>query len=214
MPHQGESEPIGGILLGGSTVAGSLVGGGFPTNHAELYHKTLGMGPHGWEMMREVAAQQSGFNNSQMWPKFKKEPLESPMHNYEKIMRAHSPVIAAKMLENEHSSGKGSGFFKALHHVMRMGVKGFGLVRGIVKKVMSAAELLKQMPIIGGFAEKVGKKAQSIDKTLGLVGKIGGEAARIGSKFTSAPLGSAAAALPSEEAEKLSTREVAGGEII
>ena len=78
----GGSSIGGGINSGGSAIGGGInIGGGagfgIPRDHMGMYHKLLGMKPHGWELMREHAAQQIGFKPSGMWPKFPMEQNQS-----------------------------------------------------------------------------------------------------------------------------------------
>lgn len=163
--------PGGGLVTGGGVVTGGglVTGGGvrltgsIPGDHLGMYHKILGMKPHEWEYMRELSAQQTGFRPSSMWPKFPKEPMESSRHQYERIMRAHHPTIAAKQLENEHMSQKGSGFFSAIRHIARKAVKFLPTVIKWTSRFMQAAEIAKQMPVIGEFADKAGRVAGRIN---------------------------------------------------
>jgi hypothetical protein len=117
------------------------------------------MSHHDWENMREIAAQQRGFKGSGFWPEYPKERLQADGLHYDRIARIHHPSIAAKMVEHE-ALNEGSGFFKSLKHVMRIGVKGYDKLKSFIDPLLKHRDALESLPFIGGHAKRALDVAQ------------------------------------------------------
>lgn len=84
-----------------------------------MYHGLMRMHQHDWEALRETAAQNLGHAPSAMWGAIPSDPFGGSNHHMMSVAKAHSPHIAAKLLEAEHAQvGSGGGFSGALTHVM------------------------------------------------------------------------------------------------
>lgn len=110
----------------GATRIKELTGGGFAQevngrqSTKDMYHGLMRMHQHDWEAMRETAAQNLGHAPSAMWGGIPSDAFKGPAHHMMSVAKAHSPHVAAKLLEAEHAQvGEGGGFSEALLHVMK-----------------------------------------------------------------------------------------------
>lgn len=96
-----------------------LRGRSTPSKTKDTYHGLMKMGQHAWESVREAASQNLGHAPSAMWGKIPSQPFKGNAHHVRSVARAHSPHIAAKLLEAEHAQvGEGGGFADALTHLV------------------------------------------------------------------------------------------------
>lgn len=98
---------------------GSDIVGAVGSKARDMYHGLMSMHQHDWEAVREAASQNLGNGASSMWGAIPSAPFKRSAHHVMSVARAHSPHIAAKLLEAEHAQvGEGGGFHDALQHFM------------------------------------------------------------------------------------------------
>lgn len=108
-----------GVGVGGSVRSGGGLSGA-DMSVRQQYHSLMKMHQHDWEAMREAASQSLGNAPSHMWGPIPVPKFEGEMHHMRNVARAHSPHIAAKLLEAEHAhQGEGGGFRSAIRHVLK-----------------------------------------------------------------------------------------------
>lgn len=143
----------GGSSTGGSFTGGMITGGAIPGDVKAAYHKTLGLGPKGWEATREAASQLLGNVASPFWGKAQTKGLSHNMlsdpTNYRDIVRAHTPHLAARMLDGATGTPRGAGLAAALHHSIAVGGNFLGDVGSTVKQVANIAKPVIEVAKVG-----------------------------------------------------------------
>lgn len=85
----------------------------------DQYHGLMRMKQHDWEAVRETASQALGNAPSLMWGAIPIGKFKGDEHHMRTLAKAHSPHIAAKLLESEHvHQGEGGGLSTAFSHVI------------------------------------------------------------------------------------------------
>ena len=116
----------GGLISGGSIQSGGALrsggalasGGQIAQSVRDQYHGLMRTKQHDWEAIREAASQGLGHAPSLMWGPIPTGKFGGSEHHIRTLARAHSPHIAAKLLEAEHAhQGEGGGLSAALAHV-------------------------------------------------------------------------------------------------
>jgi len=152
----------GGLGSGGGAPAspspgtgpGPVASGGMENSGAKhLYHGLMRMHQHDWEAVREAASQNLGHMPSLMWGSIPTPKFAGRSHHMRSVLRAHSPHIAAKLVEAEHASrGSGGGFGSAIKHLMRWIKNGF-------HRVASHPDVKKGLDTAKTFAADQAKQA-------------------------------------------------------
>ena len=123
-PNIGFSKfPIGIVSQPPTGLGGKLGDGPLPQGSSakSMYHGLMRMQQHDWESIREAASQHMGHSPSAMWGPLPKRPFKGDMKHLFSVARAHTPHVAAKLLEADHArSGEGGGFSEALRHIMEL----------------------------------------------------------------------------------------------
>lgn len=166
--HGGSAGSGGSLHTGGAL---SDMGDENPRNSKEMYHHLLRMGPHKFEMLREMSAQMLGAVPSPMWDKMAEhgEGLEAPPDEYETLMRMPNQHAAARMLEADESSQSGGGFFKALKHLTRKAAGIYKIGRGVTNFVDRNKDVLLELPGVRDYKEGISAfldTAKSIDEAV------------------------------------------------
>jgi hypothetical protein len=215
----GGSTPIGGsVHIGGALPINNRLAHGpmklheMPDSPTDAYHYILNMSPQQHEMKREIAAQLLGSHPSKMWGNLVEDgdrTLKAKPHHYENIVRMPNTHAMARMLEAEHDSGHGDGFWRAVKHVGTIAGKAYRHGRVAAKFIYANKEPLIRALGLEQFRpaiEMMGTAANIADKVVNPIVEYGlkqAEKQPSKTKETLKPLAEKAANIPGVSKQKV-----------